>query len=263
MATNKKIESPKISVNVIARNEEKKIADCLISARLLADEIVLIDMESTDKTVKIGRKYADKIYSHPQVGYVEPARKFGITKCRGDWVFILDADERITPILASEIKEKIKKNADSNIGAFAVPRANYNFGVWLKHGGWWPDYQVRLIRKSNFIDWPKKIHSFPKIKGEIVNLREPFNHFAIDSIEQMMERTVRYSQKEVELLKRAGVKSNLLVMIRKMLGEFYRRGIKMRGFLDGVPGAIQVIYQTYSVFITYARLWEYQHQNEK
>jgi len=262
MVANKKIESPKISVNVIARNEEKKIADCLISARLLADEIVLVDMESTDKTVKIGQKYADKIYSYPQAGYVEPARKFGIEKCRGDWVFILDADERITPKLASEIKEKTK-NADNSIGAFAIPRANYNFGVWLKHGGWWPDYQVRLIRKSHFLGWPKKIHSFPKVKGKIVNLKEPFNHFAIDSIEQMMERTIRYSQKEADLLKRAGVKSNLLVMIRKMLGEFYRRGIKMRGFLDGVPGVIQAIYQTYSVFITYARLWELQQKNEK
>jgi len=253
---------PKISVNIIARNEEKKIVDCLISARLLADEIVLVDMESTDRTAKIGQKYADKIYSYPKVGYVEPARKFGIEKCHGDWVFILDADERITPKLALEIKEKIK-SADSNIGAFAVPRANYNFGVWLKHGGWWPDYQVRLIRKSSFIDWPKKIHSFPKVKGEIINLEEPFNHFAIDSIEQMMERTIRYSQREAELLKQAGVRSNLLIMVRKMLGEFYRRGIKMRGFLDGVPGAIQVIYQTYSVFITMARLWEYQRQNEK
>ena len=261
MAIDKEMK-PKISVNIIARNEEKKIADCLISAKLLADEIILVDMESTDETVKISRKYVDEIYSYPQVGYVEPARKFGIKKCRGDWIFVLDADERITPKLSLEIKEKIK-NTDSGIGAFAVPRANYNFGVWLKHAGWWPDYQVRLIHKSNFIDWPRKIHSFPKIKGKILNLEEPLNHFAIDSIEQMMERTIRYSQKEVELLKRAGVKSNLLVMIRKMLGEFYRRGIKMGGFLDGVPGAIQVIYQTYSVFITYARLWEYQRQNEK
>jgi len=262
MAVDKK-NTPKISVNVIARNEEKKIADCLISARLLADEIVLVDMESTDKTVKIGQKYADKIYSYPQVGYVEPARKFGIKKCRGDWVFILDADERITPILASEIKEKTK-NADSNIGAFAIPRANYNFGVWMRHGGWWPDYQVRLIRKDSFVDWPKAIHSFPKVKGKIEELENPLNHFAINSIEEMVERTIRYSQKEADLLIKAGIKVNVIVFLRKMAGEFYRRGIKEKGFLDGPAGVIQIIYQTFSVFITYVRIWEYwQKENKK
>jgi len=255
------MKKPKVSVNIIARNEEKNITDCLISARLLADEIVFVDMESEDKTVKIARKYTDKIYHYPLAGYVEPARKFGIEKCSGEWVFILDADERITPKLAREIKREIALAGD-DIGAFAVPRANYNFGVWLRHGGWWPDYQVRLIRKSHFVDWPAKIHSFPKIKGRIVNLQEPFNHFAITSIEQMVGRTIRYSQKEADLLKKAGIKSNVLTMIRKMLGEFYRRGIKKKGFLDGVPGAIQVIYQTFSVFITYARLWELQQRNE-
>jgi len=253
---------PKISVNIIARNEEKKIADCLISARLLADEIVLLDMESTDKTVKIGQKYADKIYSHPQVGYVEPARKFGIKKCRGDWIFILDADERITPKLALEIKEKIE-NVGSNVGAFAIPRKNFNFGVWLRHGGWWPDYQVRLIRKNSFIDWPKAIHSFPTIRGKTEKLKNPFNHLAINSIEEMVERTIRYSQKEANLLAQTGKKVNVITFLRKMAGEFYRRGIKKRGFLDGPVGVIQVIYQTFSVFITYARVWEYQQKEKK
>ena len=262
MVTNKKVKSPKISVNIIARNEEELITDCLISAQLLADEIVFVDMESDDNTKKVAGKYANKIYSFSQVGYVEPARNFGIRKCSGDWIFILDADERITPQLAREVRQAIV-SCSPNVGAFAIPRANYNFGVWLRHGGWWPDYQVRLLRKKSFLDWPKAIHSFPKIKGRKEKLNSPFNHLANESIEEMLEKTINYSQREVKLFDEGGIKSNFWVLIKKPIGEFFRRGIKKKGFLDGTAGLIQVIYQSFSVFITYARLWEKQTKNKK
>ncbi|MDD3532197.1 MAG: glycosyltransferase family 2 protein [Candidatus Shapirobacteria bacterium] len=255
MAVNK--VTPKISVNVIARNEEADIADCLKSARLLANEVVFVDMESTDRTKKIAEKLADKTYSHPQTGYVEPARNFGIEKCNGDWVFVLDADERITPELASLLKEKIHQ-AEDGVGAMAVARKNINFGFWLKKGGWWPDYQVRFIKKENFIDWPEQIHSFPKIKGAIINIDVPFIHLAIKDIEEMLERTIRYSEKEANLLFGAGRKTSVFLIIRRMLGEFWRRGIKGQGLLDGPAGIVQVFYQTFSVFVTQARLWEKQ-----
>jgi glycosyltransferase involved in cell wall biosynthesis len=255
MAVNKLV--PKISVNVIARNEEDDIGDCLKSARLLADEIVFVDMESSDQTKKIAQKLADKVYSHPQTGYVEPARNFGLEKCSGDWIFVLDADERITLNLAQLFKRKILQ-VDDNVGAMAVARKNINFGFWLKKGGWWPDYQVRFIRKKSFTDWPKEIHSFPKIAGEIINIDTPFVHLAIKSIEEMLERTIRYSKEEADLLFEAGKKTSLLLMARRMAGEFWRRGIKNKGLLDGPAGVIQVIYQTFSAFITQARLWEKQ-----
>lgn len=254
--------APKISVNVIARNEEDDIGDCLRSARLLADEVVFVDMESSDRTKKIAQGLADKVYSHPQTGYVEPARNFGIEKCSGDWVFILDADERITPELAKVLKRKVLQ-ADDSLGAIAVARKNINFGFWLKKGGWWPDYQVRFIRKKCFIDWPKEIHSFPKINGEVINVDVPFVHLAIKNIEEMLERTIRYSEKEANLLFEAGKKTSFLLMVRRMVGEFWRRGIKNKGLLDGPAGVIQVIYQTFSVFITQARLWEKQIKEEE
>ena len=251
----------RISVNVIARNEEADIADCLKSARLLADEVIFVDMESEDRTKAIAQELASRVYSHPQTGYVEPARNFGIAKCTGDWVFILDADERITPKLAQFLKEKISC-LDNSVGAMAIARKNINFGFWLKKGGWWPDYQVRFIRKKSFIDWPKEIHSFPKIKGEIINIDIPFIHLAIKNIEEMLERTIRYSQKEANLLFEAGQRTSCLLIIRKMMGEFWRRGIKKQGIFDGVAGIIQVIYQSFSVFITQARLWEKQVNQE-
>lgn len=250
-----------ISVNIIARNEEADLPDCFASAKLLADEIVYVDMESEDKSLAIGKKMADKVYSHPQTGYVEPARNFGIGKCSGDWVFILDADERITPELADFLKKEVKK-ADPNVGAMAIARKNINFGFWLKKGGWWPDYQVRFIKKKSFLDWPKEIHSFPKVEGEIINIDTPFVHLAIKNIEEMLERTIRYSEKEANLLFAAGRKTSVFLMIKRMLGEFWRRGIKSQGLLDGPAGMVQVIYQTFSVFITQARLWEKQVENK-
>ncbi|MGI6278768.1 MAG: glycosyltransferase family 2 protein [Patescibacteria group bacterium] len=255
MAVNK--ITPKISVNVIARNEADDIADCLNSARFLADEVIFVDMESSDQTKKIASGLADKVYSHPQVGYVEPARNFGIKKCTGDWVFVLDADERITPQLANFLKEKIIQVEDE-VGAMAIARKNINFGFWLKRGGWWPDYQVRFIKKKNFINWPKEIHSFPEIKGKIINIDTPFLHLAIKNIEEMLERTIRYSEKEANLLFAAGQRTSLFLMVRRMMGEFWRRGIKKQGLLAGQAGVIQVIYQTFSVFITQARVWEKQ-----
>ncbi len=248
----------KISVNVIVRNEEKKIEECLLSARLIADEIVLVDMESDDKTVAIAKKYADRIYSYPKVGYVEPARNFGIKKCSGDWIFVLDADERLTPELANEIIATLPKTPEK-VGAFAIPRANYNFGVWLKHGGWWPDYQVRLLRKKSFILWPEAIHSFPKFKGEQGMLKNPFKHLANENIEGMVEKTINYSQKEANLLFTGGEKRvNALALVKKMLAEFFRRGIKKKGVLDKTAGIIQSIYQAFAVMCTYIFLWEKQ-----
>lgn len=248
----------KISVNIIVRNEEEKIKECLLSARLIADEIVLVDMESDDKTVAIAKKYADKIYSYPQVGYVEPARNFGIKKCSGDWVFVLDADERLTPELANEIIATLPKTPEQ-LGAFAIPRANYNFGVWLKHGGWWPDYQVRLLRKKSFILWPEAIHSFPKFKGEQGMLKNPFKHLANENIEGMVEKTINYSQKEANLLFAGGEKRvSALALVKKMLAEFFRRGIKKKGVLDKTAGIIQGIYQAFAVMCTYIFLWEKQ-----
>ncbi len=258
MADNK--NQPTISINVIAYNEEEEIAPCLKSARLLADEIVFVDNESTDNTKQEAEKYADKVLSFSNHGYVEPARNFGIEKCSGDWVFVLDADERITPELANYLK-KLVQNVSENVGAVAVPRKNFTFGFWLKHGGWWPDRQVRFIRKSHFVNWPKEIHSFPEIKGKIKEISIPFHHLTIKDIAEMVERTIRYSQKEAKLLQEADRSTGVLLSMRRMLGQIWKRGIRQKGLLGNPAAVIQVVYQAYSAFITQLRLREINRTN--
>ena len=131
-------------------------------------------MESIDKTVEVAKSLNVPVFNFPKSNYVEPAREFGIKQAKTDWVLILDADERITEELAKEIKQLLTINS-SLLTYYKIPRKNIfgnpPAGGWLRHGGWWPDYQVRLINKKHFVNWPKHIHSTPQIKGNFGYLK--------------------------------------------------------------------------------------------
>jgi len=243
----------KITILIFTHNEEKNIQDCIASAKNLTENIIVIDSQSEDKTIDILKKEKIKFYSFPYQFYVEPVRKFGIDKVKTEWVLILDADERITSKLALEIKEKIK---DSKISYYYIPRKNIFINRWLKHGGWWPDYQIRLINKNYFLDWPKQIHSTPKIKGNCGYLKNPLNHLFHSNLELMVKKTAIFEDIEADLLYQAKRPVNSLIFFKKFLGELWRRLFKTFGFLDGNIGIIEAIYQAFSKTITYLFLYE-------
>ncbi len=245
----------KLTVLIYTHNEEKNITDCVKSALTLSDEIIVIDMESADQTTTLALKLGAKVVSFPFSHYVEPARKFGIKQAKTDWVFILDADERITPKLAQEIKKTLN---NKEFAYYKVPRKNIFETSWLKHGGWWPDYQIRLINKKFFKDWPKQIHSTPTIKGNCAFLQNPLDHHFHGDVEKMIEKTIIFENIEADLLSSAKKKTNTIIFFRKFLGEFSRRLIKHAGFLDGPVGIIESIYQAFSKTITYLFLYEKQ-----
>lgn len=248
------IKRTSITVVVHTYNEEKNIEDCLVSAQLLSPDIVLIDMGSTDRTVARAKRYTSQIQSFPHSLYVEPAREFGLKKAEGSWVFILDADERITEDLAREIKETVK---GTDLTSFRVPRKNMFAGKkWLRHGGWWPDPQIRLIKKSAFKSWPREIHSTPVIDGSQGLLNQPLLHFFHGDIEGMVAKTIVFEQIEADLLYKAGRPVKTATFMRKFLGELHRRFFAKAGFLDGTVGIIESIYQAFSKTITYLYLYE-------
>jgi glycosyltransferase involved in cell wall biosynthesis len=248
-----------ITVIIHSYNEEKNISDCINSAKLLTNEIILIDMESTDKTLEIAKNLKVPISSFPKTHYVEPAREFGIRKAITDWVLILDADERITKELADEIKFVIRNSQCSN---YKIPRQNiFAHLKWLKHGGWWPDYQIRLINKKFFIDWPKRIHSTPQINGNLGYLNNPLTHYFHGDLSNMVKKTIIFEDIESELLYKAGKKTTNFIFFRKFIAELFRRLFKNLGFLDGPLGIIESIYQAFSKTITY--LFLYEKQNKK
>ncbi|NMB84220.1 glycosyltransferase family 2 protein [Candidatus Roizmanbacteria bacterium] len=248
--------NPQITAIIHTRNEEDNIASCVKSARLLTDKIIVIDMQSQDKTVDLAKKLGCELYSFPFVQYVEPARKFAIEKAKTDWIFILDGDERITPALATEIKITVKNRRYTY---YKVPRKNIfngSTGKWLKHGGWWPDYQTRLISRSDFVDWPEQIHSTPKIKGDCGLLKQSLTHYFHGEISKMVDKTVVFEEIESELLFKAGRPAGTFIFFRKFFGELYRRLIGKIGFADGTAGIIESVYQAFSKTITYLYLYE-------
>ncbi|EKE14264.1 MAG: lipopolysaccharide biosynthesis glycosyltransferase [uncultured bacterium] len=264
-----------ITVIIHSFNEEKNIHDCISSAKLLTDKIILVDMASTDKTMEIAKNLKVPIFNFQiKSNYVEPAREFGIKQATTEWVLILDADERITNELANEIKsvigqsrlnrsESVKSVTDStdltDSTYYKVPRRNiFAHMKWLKHGGWWPDYQIRLINKKFFVNWPKRIHSTPQIKGNFGYLNNPLTHYFHGNLSNMIKKTIIFEDIESELLYKAGRKTTNMTFFRKFFAELYRRLIKNLGFLDGPLGIIESIYQAFSKTITYLFLYEKQ-----
>lgn len=250
----------KISVIILTKNEEPVIADCLESVKW-ADEIIIVDHGSTDKTLEIIKKHGvQKIIKAPKESTFSDRRNLGAESASGEWLLYVDADERVTPELKAEIQSLLTSHLLPIANAYAIPRKNIRLTKVLYHGGWWPDYVLRLMRKDKLIRWEGDLHEQPKIQGEVGKTKEAFVHFSHrGSIEHKMQNTISWSEIEAEKLNEAGhPPMTILRFISAMWREFYKRMIKYQAWRDGIEGMIEAIYQVFSVFITYARLWEIQ-----
>lgn len=244
------------SILISTCNESQNIESCIRSAWHLTEDILVLDMGSTDDTVRRSQGLGARVLSVAACGYVEPMRKFGIKESRGDWVFILDADERMTPQLATEINQTLSVTSSDAPTHFAVPRKNIFGRKWLRYGGWYPDYQIRLIRRSALTDWPARIHATPQVQGTRGTLASPIEHYFHGNLTQMVEKTTKYEMIEAELLYEAHRETGTITFFRKYLGELFRRLIRHQGWRDGMMGVIESIYQAYSKTITYLYLYE-------
>ncbi len=247
------MDREQITIIIHSYNSQKEIEKTIKSAKLLTKSIILVDMESTDKTIEIAKRMSIQIFNFPKKNYVEPAREFGINKSITDWVFILDSDERLTRELAEEIKSVIQ---NEQFSYYKVPRKNIFMDRWLTHGGWWPDHQIRLINKKYFISWPKEIHSTPLIEGKEGTLKNSLIHMSHGNLTNMVDKTLVFENIEANMLYQAKKPVTTLTFFRKFFGELWRRGFKKLGLLDGAVGVIETIYQAFSKTITYLLLYE-------
>lgn len=232
------------------------ILDCVQSAQLLTKNIIIIGEEKKDNIKLKLEAFGIKIIPFPNQGIVEPARTFGIKQALTPWVFLLDADEKITSELSKEIKEVTK---NKSYGFYQVPRKEIIFhSYWLRYGGWYPNYQTRLIQRSKFVQWPTQIHSTPVIKGKKGILHNPIFHYSQNDLSELVNRTIVFENNEANLLLKAKRSSSTGVFFRKFIGELYRRVIKWQGLRDGTIGIIESIYQAFSKTITYLFLYEKQ-----
>lgn len=246
----------KISVVINTLNEEANIKRAIAYVSW-ADEILVCDMYSEDKTVEIAKKLGAKVVYHKKVDYVEPARNFAISKANGDWILVLDADEEIPDTLARRLKEIAHKM--KQIDVIQIPRKNIIFGKWMKASMWWPDYQVRFFKKGK-VSWQDKIHSKPKVSGESLVL-EPEEKWAIihhnyQSLSQYLDRMNRYTAIEARELVGSGYKFHWQDLIQKPLSEFLSRFFASSGCKDGLHGLALSLLQAFSFLAVYLKVWE-------
>lgn len=245
-----------ISVVINTFNEAKNIKRAVDSVKW-ADEILVCDMHSDDKTAEIAKSLGAKVFYHKRVDFVEPARNFAISKATNDWILILDADEEISEELAVNLKEMIEKPTSSDF--VEIPRKNIIFGKWMQASMWWPDYQVRFFRKGK-VFWQDTIHSQPQTKGLKLQLpaqeKQAIIHHNYQTISQFVERMNRYTTIEVEQLKREGYKFNFRDLFEKPLNEFVSRFFANKGYLDGLHGLCLSFLQAFSFLLVYLKLWE-------
>lgn len=246
----------KISVVINTLNEEDNLPRALASVKKFADEIVVVDMKSDDKTVDIAKKAGAKVYEYKRTGYVEPARNFAIGKATGKWILIVDADERLPGGLAKKLKE-IVKNPSANY--YRIPRKNLIFGKWVKHSRWWPDYNIRFFQKD-FVSWSEIIHSVPMTQGKGLDLpaREDLaiihNHY--ESIEQYIERMNSYTTLHAKGLISEGYKFSWKDIMAKPTSEFLSRYFAGEGYKDGIHGLALAMLQAFSELTLYLKIWQ-------
>lgn len=185
-------------------------------------------------------------------------RNEGLKKAKGNWILYIDTDEVIDRDLRFEISELIANN-QSLITSYAIPRRNFIFGQEFKHSGQYPDYQIRLFKKTALKKWKGKLHESPIYNGKLGYLKNPLLHYKNITLSEMLDKTNKWSEIEAQLLFDAGhPKMNIARFASVAFREFWLRMIKQMAFLDGTKGIMYAIYQVYSRLITYSKLWEKQ-----
>ncbi len=212
----------KLSVVISAYNEEGLIEDCLRSVSHLADEIVVINNTSLDKTEQIAKKYTEKIFLRPNLLMLNVNKNFGFEKAEGEWILNLDADERVTLELEEEIKGVIS-DQKSDVSGYLIPRKNIIFRKWIKSEMWWPDYQLRLFKKGRGKFPEKHIHELLEVEGKTEKLNKPLVHENYSSIAQFLNKMDKiYTENEVNNYILSGQKLNWLDALRFPFNDFLK-----------------------------------------
>jgi (heptosyl)LPS beta-1,4-glucosyltransferase len=247
---------PKVTVVINTLNEEKNLPQAIASVKSFADEVVVVDMESEDKTAEVAKSLGAKVFNHKKIGYVEPARNFAISKASNPWVMILDADEEVPDKLAEQIGRILKTpKADY----YRIPRKNIIFGKWMKHSRWWPDHNIRLFKKGT-VSWNEIIHTVPMTQGvgSDIEAKEEYAiiHHNYDSVEQYLARMNRYSTEHAILMTKGGYKFSWKDIIFKPSNEFLSRYFFGEGYKDGLHGLALSLLQAFSELAVYLKIWQ-------
>ncbi len=242
-----------ISACIICFNEESNIERCLSSVAW-ADEIIVIDSMSRDRTTEIARGFTDSVYQRSWTGYVDQ-KNFALSKSTGDWILSVDADEEVPDSLRREIISEINKK-DAKCG-YSMPRRSFYQGRWINHSGFYPDRQLRLFRRDK-AEWVgSRVHERVEIDGPIGELKNDLLHYPYKGVISGQIRTVdNFSGLLAENLREKGARYSVWLLLIRPVFKFLEVYFLKLGFLDGSAGLIIAVTSSYAMFVRYVKLRE-------
>jgi len=243
-----------VSATLITYNEEANIEEALRSLAW-ADEIVVVDSGSTDATLEICRRYTGRICRRSWTGFVDQ-KNYAVAQATHDWIMALDADERIGAELAGEIREL--RLAGFRKAGYRIPRVAFFMGRWIRHGDWYPDYQLRLFDRRRSCWQGGRVHESVRVEGTPGLLRGEIQHHSYRSLSAYLRRLETYSTLAAQDYQAAGRSATLAGLLGNPCAAFLKGFLLKRGFLDGTPGLMVAVMGAVSVYFKYAKLYELQ-----
>jgi len=239
-----------LSAVVLTKDEEQSIGACL-STLAWADELVVLDSFSQDATVPIAESMGAQVYKRPFRNFADQ-RNAALDLARGDWVLFVDADERVSEELAQEVQKAIR---DDRYAGWWIPRHNYIFGKLTLHSGWYPDHQLRLMRRGQARYDPMRIvHELVILEGEAGYLRHPFVHYNYDTVGQFLTKQRSYASLEAQMMHQGGERAHWRSFFLQPWREFRRRFVTLEGYKDGFHGLVLALLMAYYAFLVCAKL---------
>ena len=246
---------PRVSVTIITLNEAANIEACLASVAW-ADEIVVVDSVSADGTPERARALGARVIVRDWPGSYAAQKDFAAGEATHDWILSIDADERVTPALASEIRSALA--SDPSAAGFRLPRVTWHLGRWIRTTDWYPDYQLRLYDRRRAHWPPRLVHESVQADGSISYLTQELQHFAYRDISHHLEVINRYTTLAAQQMHEQGRRAGFVDLALHPPGSFLRNYILRRGIADGLPGFIISSMNAHYVFLKFAKLWELQ-----
>ena len=250
---------PRVTVTIITKNEAAHIGAAIDSASW-ADEIVVVDSGSTDDTVALAAAKGVRVESRTWTGWVDQ-KNFAASLAANDWIFSLDADERVTPGLAHEIKGLL--NGEPPCAAYKVPRVTFHLGRWIRTTDFYPDYQTRLYDRRAARWAGHYVHESVTAIGAVGRLTQELQHYSYDDLSDHLDRINAYSTLAARQMYERGRRAGTLDLFVQAPAAFLRNYILRRGVLDGSVGLLLSMINAYSVFLKFAKLWELQRSVER
>ncbi len=246
-----------VSVCALACNEEQELARCLASVAWADEIVVVVDAKSTDGSEAVARRLASRVERRAYAGDVEQKR-FAVSLARHDWVFVLDPDEVVTPELSAAMREALAIDPTSGAApvAYQVNRATYHLGRWIRHGDFYPDWKLRLFRRSLARFVGRDPHGRVEVEGSQGRLAGDLLHYSYRDLADQIARIQFFSSEAASALARDGVRFRLYQLVLHPPARFLRSYVLRRGFQDGLPGFVIGVASAFYVFLKYAKLWE-------